>query len=325
MKLENILPICLALFDGEGAAPAAGATGDTKGAVPGRTHRGKSGEYANVKFGKQTEAVTTADEGATNETDNTPAAGETTSEVKVTSNTLEERRKAYRDLINGEYKDIHTDEMQRVINRRFGDTKALEKTISDQQPLIDLLMQRYKVEGGDIAKLTYAIENDEAYLNAAAEDAGMSVESFKEFQKMKRENAALMKEQENRVRQQAQDKQVQEWFEQAKVLREKFPNFDLARELQNEEFHKMLVKGNPIEHAYKVMHFDEIMSDAITTTAASAEKRVVDNVRAKGARPAENGTSSQSAFTIKDDVSKWTKKDRAEIARRVARGEKIYL
>ena len=142
---------------------------------------------------------------------------------------------------------------------------------------------------------------------------------------MKRDNAAYLREQENRVRQQAQEKQVQEWYEQAQQLKTKFPNFDLATELQNEEFHKMLVKGNPIEHAYKVMHFDEIMSDTITTTAAEAEKRVVDNVRAKGARPAENGTSAQSAFTVKDDPSKWSKKDRAEVARRVARGEKIYL
>ncbi len=332
MNLNYLLPIYLCQFDGgEGAGAAASAdggatTGDTNGAVHGRTHRGKSsGEYTNVKFGKQMEAGTPAETTATNATDGTPAAGENTSEVKTASNTLEERRKAYRDLINGEYKDIHTEETQRIINRRFGDTKAMEKTIGEYQPLVDMLMQRYGVEGGDIAKLTAAVENDEAYLNYAAEEAGMSVEAYKEFQRMKRDNAAYLREQENRVRQQAQEKQVQEWYEQAQQLKTKFPNFDLATELQNEEFHKMLVKGNPIEHAYKVMHFDEIMSDTISTTAAEAEKRVVDNVRAKGARPAENGTSAQSAFTVKDDPSKWSKKDRAEVARRVARGEKIYL
>lgn len=329
MNLNYLLPINLCLFDGEGGASASAdggaTTGDTTGAVHGRTHRGKnSGEYTNVKFGKQIDAGTPAETSVKSEAVSAPAAGENT-EVKTTSNTLEERRKAYRDLITGEYKDIHTEETQRIINRRFGDTKAMEKTISEYQPLVDMLMQRYKVEGGDIAKLTAALENDEAYWNEAAEEAGMSVESYKEFQKMKRENEAFVKEQENRVRQQAQEKQVQEWYEQAKLLKTKFPNFDLATELQNEEFHKMLVKGNPIEHAYKVMHFDEIMSDTISTTAAEAEKRVVDNVRAKGARPAENGTSAQSAFTVKDDPSKWSKKDRAEIARRVARGEKIYL
>lgn len=67
------------------------------------------------------------------------------------------------------------------------------------------------------------------------------------------------------------------------------------------------------------MHFDEIMSAERNVT----EQAVIQNIRAKGTRPTENGISSQSAFTIKDDVSKLTKADRAAIAKRVARGEII--
>ena len=59
------------------------------------------------------------------------------------------------------------------------------------------------------------------------------------------------------------------------------------------------------------------------SAARAAEKQVVDTIRAKGARPAENGTAAQSAFTVKDDVSKLTREDRAEIARRAARGDSI--
>jgi len=170
MKLKNIMPLDLCLFDGEGAGATAsapgGETGDTKGAVPGRTHRGKSGEFQNVRFGKQPQEAT-ASETVSEAQTAAPAAGEN-SEVQVTSNTLEDKKKAYRELVTGEYKDIHTDEMQRVINRRFGETKLLQETVDRQQPLIDMLMQRYKVDGGDIAKLTAAIENDEAYGMALA-------------------------------------------------------------------------------------------------------------------------------------------------------------
>ena len=42
-------------------------------------------------------------------------------------------------------------------------------------------------------------------------------------------------------------------------------------------------------------------------------------------RPTENGTISQPGSVRKDDPSKWTKADRAEVMRRVARGEKITL
>ena len=70
---------------------------------------------------------------------------------------------------------------------------------------------------------------------------------------------------------------------------------------------------------------DEIKAGVAQNTARKTEKQVVDGIRAKGSRPAENGTSSQSAFTVKDDPHKWTKQDRAEVARRVARGETIKL
>ena len=83
----------------------------------------------------------------------------------------------------------------------------------------------------------------------------------------------------------------------------------------------MLKSGVPVEHAYKVLHMDELMQNVVQTTAQRAEKRVVDNVRSRGTRPPENGTASRSAITVKDDVSRLTKADRAEIAKRVARGE----
>ena len=53
------------------------------------------------------------------------------------------------------------------------------------------------------------------------------------------------------------------------------------------------------------------------------EQLVTDNIRAKGSRPLENGTSQQGAFIVKNDVNALTKEDRAEIARRVRRGEVI--
>ncbi len=82
----------------------------------------------------------------------------------------------------------------------------------------------------------------------------------------------------------------------------------------------MLRSGVPMEQAYKVMHFDELQE----ATKKAQEEAIIANVKAKGTRPVENSTSSPSAsFTTKSDVHKLTKEDRAEIARRVMRGEKI--
>jgi hypothetical protein len=69
----------------------------------------------------------------------------------------------------------------------------------------------------------------------------------------------------------------------------------------------------------EVIHMDEIMSGV----AKKVESTVAETIRANGHRPAENGTSSQSGVVYKNDVSALTREDRAEIARRAARGEKI--
>ena len=320
MKFFNLLKIRLNLFDGAAGGATAGATseaGSTQGetqATPVSTRRGKTGEYANVVFGKQAKADT--DQGT-----GTEAQGaETTPE-----NTLEARRKAYRDMVNGEYKDLYTEDTQRKINRRFSETKNLEAQVGKTQPIIDMLMQRYNISDGDTDKLSAAISADDALWAEAAEDAGLSVEQYREMQRLKRENETLHREERRRLGQEQYEKQLADWYAEAETLKGTYPDFDLEKEVQNDAFMKLLSAHVPMEHAFKVIHMDEIMSDVAATQARTTEKQVLDNVRARGTRPQENGTASQSAFTVKDDVHKLTKKDRAEAVRRAAMGENIVF
>ena len=363
-----LLDVSLDLFDGDGgaAAPAAGegAAGDgSKGgsqAVPGNTRRGRSGEYQNVRFGKQDPAAAGGPDGAGAQQQPSAAgkgkegdvphgapakpggfvgrggAAERTSPgasagardaelVPTTSNTLEDKRRAFQELVSGEYKDIYTEETQRIIDRRFRETKNLEERAARQQPIVDMLMQRYKIADGDLGKLAAAVENDDAYWSEAAEEAGMSVEQYKQFQKLQRENAALLREQKARRSQQAAQQQLQKWYSEGEQVKAAYPDFDLGAECKNPQFLSMLKAGVPVQLAYEVLHIDAIKAGVAQDTARQTEKQVVDGIRAKGARPSEAGTSPKSSFVVKDDPSKWTKKDRAEIARRVARGETIRL
>ena len=297
----------LSLFDG-----AASGSGEAAGAPAAANNPGTTGQAGEkVLYGKQdapeAESVNTR----------------TTSEKAPTSSTLEERRREYNRLIQEEYKDLYTEDTQRMINRRFKDTKNLQAQIEDTKPLLDMLYQRYKVSEGDTKGLMSALENDDAYWSEAAEEAGLTVEQYKAFQKMERENAQLRAAQQRRVTDAKAQAQLQHWYQEADALRQTFPKFSLEAESQNPEFISMLKAGVPMEHAYKTLHYDELVNDAMTTAAVNTEKSVVSNIRAKGSRPIENGTAAQSAFTLKDDVSKLSKKDRAEIARRAMRGEKI--
>ncbi len=342
----KLLDIKLCLFDGTGSATGAGAgattttggdvgtQGDTK-AKPGNTRRAKSGEFQNVVFGKQSTSGETSGEasgeasgetsGNTSGQQQAPSAAgeEKQAGVHTTSDTLEERRRAFSELVNGEFKDVYTQETQRIIDRRFRETKNLEQRITQNQPIIDMLMDRYNISDGDVSKLSVALENDDAYWSDAADEAGMSVEQYKKFQKLQRENAEFVKERQRQHGQHAAQAQLQKWYSESEGMKAVYPDFDLNVESKNPQFLSMLRAGVPVQHAYEVIHMDTIKEQLARSTAKATEKQVVEGIRTKGVRPAENGTTSQSGFTIKDDVSKLTRKDREEIARRAARGEKI--
>ena len=105
----KLLKVDLQLFnDGGATGGAEGSAAATEGAPKteskpsGSSRRSKSGEFANVVFGKQ-EGTTSY--GATSlDTEGKPmGAGNT--DVTTTSNTLEERQTAYNDFIN-EYNTI---------------------------------------------------------------------------------------------------------------------------------------------------------------------------------------------------------------------------
>ena len=309
--------ISLRLFDGEGGGAEAPAKGETQ-ASAGNTRQSKSGALSNVKYGKQPEAETQTEVQSAAET-------EKVKDVETTSDALEAKKKAFRELINGEYKDLYTQETQRMIDRRFKEARENEKRMKAYQPVLDTLMERYGIEDGDAKRLMEAVDNDHAYWSEAAEAAGMSEDQYRAFRQLKRENAELLRAQQAQQQEALIRAQGEKWFKEAEAMKANpmYQNFDLSQELQNQEFLSLLQAGTPMEHAYKVMHLDELMANAVQQAAVSTEKKVADSVRAKGSRPSENGTNSNSAFVTKTDPSKLTRADFEEIERRVARGERI--
>lgn len=307
----------LHLFDG-GAGAATGGTSEganqnTGGNMDaaGGTHqqRGKAGDFAKVLYGKQPEQVQDVSD-----------AGRAEPDITTSSNTLAERMKSFQDMIHGEYRDIYNEEVQKIVRRRVKDANEMRETIAKHQPVIDMLMQRYHIENGDVGKLTEALEQDDAMWEDAAYDAGMTIDQYKQFQKLRRENQELVRAQRMRDGEEAAQKQLQEWYREAEEVKNQYPDFDLQAETQNPQFLSLLKVGVPMDHAYKVLHMEELMSQAVL----QAEQNVVSNVRAKGTRPRENGTSSYSSdFVVKSDVHQLTKEDRARIAEKVAKGATI--
>lgn len=330
--LKNLLKVDLQLFNDGGATGADGSVTATEGAPKvetkpsGSNRRSKSGEFDNVVFGKQ---ESTPSEEPTNLAAEGELTGASKTDVSTTSNTLEERQKAYNDFIN-EYKDIDQKRFQDTFDRRFKQVKGMEADLAAQKPILDKLMARYGVE--DVAQLDKSLEEDYAFWERVAEEEGVTVEQYLEKQKsdialrdLRRENAELKKIRERQLGQQQFQQQIDTWYKEAEKVKELYPSFDFKTEAQNPEFLSLLKHGNSVEHAYKVLHFDELTQNAARVAAQTADAQAQARIKAKASRPSENGISSKSAVIVKNDVASLTRKERAEIARRVQRGEKIVF
>lgn len=334
-KIYKLVDVCLHLFDG-GAGGAAGT-----GAGAGDSGTGAAAIAGNVNAKGDTNASAGADKlnGNTRRSTSGEDTGNSNPDAEGSAKkSLEERRKAYRALIEGEYKDLYTEDTQGLINRRFKDTKRMEDTINKQRGVLDVLAQKFGIEDGDIDKISEALSKDDDFWAMAADRAGMEVDTFKEFTRLKAQEKAFEREKQQRAdaeaiaeRERKTQRTMDAWLKEAEGMKATYPEFDLQRESSNKEFMESLSfyqkaqVQNPVERAYKATHHDELLSAAVDKAKAETEKGVVDNIRAKGARPAENGTQSRSAFTGKVNVHNLNKAQRAELARRAERGEVIDL
>ena len=301
---SSVGPDFIQLFaDGGAAAGGDGGAGAPSG-VPAaaQTTGAKDNPLADVQYGKQAP----------------PAAGEET-------NVSEDRNSKFDALIKGEFKDLYDARVQETIRKRLAGNEAAVKKFNALAPVLDLLTTKYGVDAEDTEALAKAMEDDEAFYEDEAMESGKTVREIKEIRKMKRENAALKEQIEAKNKAEQADATIGAWLDQANELKTVYPGFDFKAELQNEQFKQLLLANIPVRTAFEVVHKDEIIPAAMQYTAAQVQQKVANSVRAGKSRPAEGAAGGHGAVTVKSDPSRFTKADIDEIARRVARGEKIYL
>ena len=310
----TFLKLDLQLFaDGAGAAGsgtgAEGATGATATAAVSQTKGAKSNPLANVVYGKQ-------DDGAQAATVQNNAAGSGSVEAP-------DRNAEFEKLIKGEYKDLYDQRVQDTIQKRLKGSKENEAKLAALTPTLELLAKKYGVDASDIEALNKAIEDDDAYYEQEALEKGVTVEQLKGIRKMEKENAELKRQMQEQTAKEKGAQLYAQWMDQAEKAKTVYPSFDLRAEMNNPKFVDLLRANVDVRTAYEVIHKDDIIPAAMQFTAKTVEQKLTNKIMANGARPNENGISSQSAAQVKSDVSQLSKADRAEIIRRVARGEKI--
>jgi len=234
-----------------------------------------------------------------------------------------EMRAEFERLIKGDYKEFYEERLKENLNRRFKETAHKRQTNADNSEIAQMLYDRYNIERGDVTALKSAIESDTAYLAAEADKRGMSIEDYRYLRKLETENRSFYERQAEYDAAHRASEAVNRWYEESLGVKEIYPEFDIFSEAKNPSFVSLLKNGIDIKTAYEVVHQSEIIAKATDAAAKEAEKKTADAIRQRAQRPAENGLSSVSSAIIKNNVSSLSAKDREDIARRAARGEKI--
>ena len=270
------------------------------------------------------------EEAAENQNEAEGKDGEEKGEGKTKS--PEERRKAFGELLRGEYADLTEELMQNAVTEA---TRRLEASPA-MKGLMQALQEKYGTDANDLVALTEAVRNgavkNDAYYEKLAMEKGVSTRTARELDKLESQNKHLTEQQQmiqQMERQRVQQARIAElqagWDREAEQLKAQYPDFNMAEVLANPEVEKMMRSGVSMTNAYRSAYFDHILKQQQAATARQVEQGVVNRMQQRNARPGENGTRPGGAVQTKIDVSHMSRKEMEEMEKRVMRGEVITL
>lgn len=270
------------------------------------------------------------EEAAENQNELEGKDGEEKGEGKTKS--PEERRKAFGELLRGEYADLTEELMQNAVTEA---ARRLEASPA-MKGLMQALQEKYGTDANDLVALTEAVRNgavkDDAYYEKLAMEKGVSTRTARELDKLESQNRHLTEQQQmiqQMERQRAQQARIAElqagWDREAEQLKAQYPDFNVTEVLANPEVEKMMRSGVSMTNAYRSAYFDHILKQQQAATAQQVEQGVVNRMQQRNARPGENGTRPGGAVQTKIDVSHMSRKEMEEMEKRVMRGEVITL
>lgn len=302
-----------------------------------RSRPGKTAKAAGNAISPAMSAEGGADAGAPQNGE--PSAEETTGEVQQQEEPKQadpaQKRRAFGQLMQGEYAAEFEEAMQRAAQLAVQSVQENPAV----KGLLEALGEAYGIDAGNaenLEALTEAVKsgkvkNDEYYETLAAE-RGISVKTARELDKMEgelqRANAEKQRAEQMRLAAEHQQRAAAvraQWEAEAAQLKEKYPAFELDEVLNNPSVADMIRRGIGLEAAYRAAYFDQLMTESTARTAKQVEQGVAARIQQRAQRPAENGAHPGAAAETKVDVAHMTAKQRAELAKRARRGERIVL
>jgi hypothetical protein len=216
-------------------------------------------------------------------------------QAEVPSNGPEDFEK----LIKGPYKQAYDARVKSILQQRLKSSRETAEKYAAAQPVLELMRQRLGIEGEDYGAMEQALR-----------------------ERLPETNPAGQQRQEAEI-QAGADRMVEAWQQRSREIQETYPEFDLEREMLRADFRQLLRARVDMQTAYEILHKEEIIPAAMAYAAQTTERKLAEKLRSEGIRPTENGAGQSGAVSMGSRVSQMSRKEIAELCRRVERGEKV--
>lgn len=220
-----------------------------------------------------------------------------------------QHRRTYAEMIaSDEYKDEHEKYMQKTIGERLKKYKGLEESSSKAMNALSVVASKYGLDPQSetfLDDLTKQIDADTSYFENYAIEHDISTDEAKRIvtleQQVKRAEAQKRQaEQEESARQ-----QIAILNANAERTKARFPDFDLATEMQDERFRRLCAVNNgDTTAAYMACHWEEVMTNVGRNTAQIARQQASQAVASNARRPMEAGLGNSAPSVNSTDFSK---------------------
>ena len=208
----------------------------------------------------------------------------------------QDHAEAFRALIQGPYKKEYDRQVQAIVRERLKNCARSEQLL---QALAPTLERDYGVD-----------------------TASLSVEQAERLAQVSPDGKLPQTQEQREQAMRAGYERLRGQFEQ---VREAYPQAELALELDDPAFMRLVVRGVDAKSAYELTHLQELRKSAVAYGARRAREELTAAMQAGYLRPREGGMAQSGCGAFAESPEQWSRKTREELKTRARRGEQVCL
>ena len=217
-------------------------------------------------------------------------------------------------------------EMQKVVKAAKEKLKTSAEALEKLAPAIQLIAKKYGVDASDYDAVSKAVVDDDAYYEERAMELGVTTDVAKQLDKSEKMLRAAEEQQQKFINEQKLMEHIGKLNRQAIELQQKYPDFNLGKELNNPTFARLTAPdlNLPLEDAYELVHREEIKENIRQAALKASIQQVSNAVQSNKNRPNDGVSKSSNASVQTFNYQNATKAQREALKARIRSGEKIF-